>query len=274
MSDRYQTLPPELKVTADGPLRTVTLNRPEHANAANVPMHRALAEVWRLLAGDAEAKVVIVTGAGKAFSAGGDFEFMQRLQTDIAYRQTVMEETRQILEAGKRSGLGLRAHIGQFADLGGAELLAELGARSVDHLEQVSDRGIAALSSAGVIAVMLPGACVQLRMAPPPVEKLRRAGVKMAVASDFNPGSTAGETLGVPMWLASTHYGMTVSEVWLGVTRHAAAVLGRADIGQLAAGKRADLVVWDASDPAEIPYLYGRNLAFRVIKDGQLISDL
>jgi enoyl-CoA hydratase/carnithine racemase len=97
MTDHYHSLPPELTVETDGALRIVTLNRPEQANAANVPLHRALAGVWRLLSSDPDARVVILTGKGKAFSAGGDFEFMQRLQKDLAYRQTVMEETRQIL---------------------------------------------------------------------------------------------------------------------------------------------------------------------------------
>ena len=182
-----------------------------------------------------------------------------------------LEETRTMLEAGRRAGLHVRAHVGQFADLGAAELVAALGGLSVDHLEQVSARGIAELAAAGVVAVMLPGACVQLRMAPPPVEALRRAGVALAVASDLNPGTSLCETLPVQMWLATTHYGMTVPETWLGVTRVAARVLGRHDIGVLAPGTRADLVVWDAASPAEIPYCYGANLVQRVIKDGRVV---
>jgi imidazolonepropionase len=103
---------------------------------------------------------------------------------------------------------------------------------------------------------MLPGACVQLRLPVPPVERLRRAGVAMAVATDLNPGSSFCETLPIQMWLATTHFGMTVDEAWLGVTRHAARALG-ADAGALVRGARADLIVWDCDDPAYVPYRYG-----------------
>jgi imidazolonepropionase len=179
-----------------------------------------------------------------------------------------LDETRLILSAARTAGLAVRGHIGQFADLGGAELLASLGALSVDHLEQVSDAGIAALARAGTVAVMLPGACVQLRMVPPPVERLRSAGVALAVATDLNPGTSCGETLPIQMWLASTHYGMTVEESWLGVTRVAARALGRTDRGVLAAGARADVVTWNTDEPAAIPYRYSANLADTVITGG------
>jgi len=180
-----------------------------------------------------------------------------------------LAETRAVLEAGKRAGLAVRAHVGQFADLGAAELVAELGGRSCDHLEQVSDAGMAAMAAAGVVAVMLPGACVQLRMTPPPVAKLRAAGVTLAVATDVNPGTSFSEALPLQMWLATTHYGMTVEEAWLGVTRVAARVLGRDDVGVLAAGAWADFVLWDAEVPAEVPYHYGARVAARVFVGGR-----
>jgi len=168
-----------------------------------------------------------------------------------------LDESRAILGAARRVELAVRGHVGQFRDLGGAHLLAELGARSADHVEQIDDAGIAALARAGVVAVMLPGACVQLRLPVPPVEKLRRAGVAMAVASDLNPGSSYCETLLPQLWLATTHYGMTVEEAWLGVTRHAARALGLAGPGTLVAGAPADLVLWRCDDPAAVPYRYG-----------------
>jgi imidazolonepropionase len=183
-----------------------------------------------------------------------------------------LDETRRILSAARTAGLAVRGHIGQFADLGGAELLAALGALSVDHLEQVSAAGIAALAAAGTVAVMLPGACVQLRMAPPPVEALRAAGVPLAVATDLNPGTSHGETLPVQMWLATTHYGMTVDEAWLGVTRVAARALGRANRGVLARGARADLVTWDTDEPAAVPYRYTANLVRTVHVAGVLAA--
>jgi imidazolonepropionase len=175
-----------------------------------------------------------------------------------------LAEARAILGTAKSCGLGIRAHAGQFRDLGCAELVAELGGRSVEHLEQVSDAGIAALAKAGVVAVMLPGACVQLRLPVPPVDKLRRAGVAMAIATDLNPGSSYSESLPLQLWLATTHYGMTVEEAWLGVTRHAARALA-VDGGAIAPGARADLVVWTCDDPAEVPYHYGANLVDRVL---------
>jgi len=168
-----------------------------------------------------------------------------------------LDETRAILGAARRAGLDVRAHVGQFRDLGGAHLLAELGARSGDHLEQIDDAGIAALARAGVVAVMLPGACVQLRLPAPPVDRLRRAGVAMAVASDLNPGSSYCETLLPQLWLAATHLGMTVEEAWLGVTRHAARALGLAGPGTLAPGAPADLIVWRCEEPGAVPYRYG-----------------
>lgn len=175
-----------------------------------------------------------------------------------------LAEMRAVLGAAKAAGLAVKAHVGQFADLGGAELLGELGGLSGDHLEQISDAGIDAMARSGVVAVMLPGACVQLRLPVPPVEKLRRAGVPMAIASDLNPGSSYCETLGVQLWLATTHFGMTVEEAWLGVTRHGAKAIGLTDAGVIRAGGKADLVAWKTSEPGEVPYRYGVNLVDRV----------
>ncbi len=168
-----------------------------------------------------------------------------------------LAETRSVLGAAKAVGLPVRGHVGQFVDLGGAELLADLGALSADHLEQVGDGAIEQLAAARTVAVMLPGACVQLRLPVPPVEKLRAAGVAMAIATDLNPGSSYCEELPLQMWLATTHFGMTVEEAWLGVTRHAARALGIAQGGTLQLGGPADLIVWACEDPAEIPYRYG-----------------
>jgi imidazolonepropionase len=179
-----------------------------------------------------------------------------------------LDETRTILERAKQSGLAVKAHIGQFADLGGAQLLSELGGLSGDHLEEVSDEGIAAMAKAGVVATMLPGACVQLKMAPPRVASFRDAGVNMALASDLNPGTSHSENLALAMWLATTHLSMTVDEAWLGVTRNAARALGRTDIGTIATGKQADLIIWDAESHAEIPYHFGVNLVHQVVKAG------
>ena len=183
-----------------------------------------------------------------------------------------LAEAANILRAARKHGMRVRAHVGQFTDVGGAELVASVGGVSADHLEHVSPDGIRALAAHSVIGVMLPGACVQLRLPPPPVAELRQAGVPLAVASDTNPGTTNAEPLPIQMWLATTHYGMTVDEAWLGVTRTAAQVLGRQDIGVLRPRARADILLWDAEIPAEIPYRYGTNLVHQIIKSGTLIE--
>ena len=169
-----------------------------------------------------------------------------------------LAETRAIFTAAGAARLRVRGHAGQFRDLGAAELIGEHAGLSADHVEQVSDAGIAALARAASVAVMLPGACVQLRLPVPPVERLRRAGVAMAVASDLNPGSSYCETLPIQMWLATTHFGMTVEEVWLGVTRHAATALGMVGAGTILPGARGDLILWGCDEPADVPYRYGR----------------
>jgi imidazolonepropionase len=183
-----------------------------------------------------------------------------------------LEETREILTAARDAGLVVRAHAGQFADLRAPQLVAELGGTSADHLEVISEAGISAMAHGGVVGVMLPGACVQLRMQPPPVSALRAAGVAMAIATDMNPGTSMGETLPLQMWLATTHYQMTVEEAWLGVTAHAARALARPDIGLLVPGAQADLVIWEAESPAEIPYRYDVHLARTVVKAGRVHS--
>ena len=177
-----------------------------------------------------------------------------------------LAESRAILEAARAAGLAVRGHVGQFADLGAAHLLAELGALSGDHLEQIDDAGIAALARAGIVAVMLPGACVQLRLPVPPIAKLRAAGVAMAIASDLNPGSSYCEALPIQLWLACTHFAMTVEEAWLGVTHHAARALGlgATGAGTIAVGAPGDLVLWGCSDPATVPYRYATPLVSTV----------
>ncbi|MEZ4402737.1 MAG: imidazolonepropionase [Kofleriaceae bacterium] len=180
-----------------------------------------------------------------------------------------LAEAEAILGAARAAGLAVRAHVGQFADLGAAQLVAALGGRSIDHVEQISAAGIAAVAAAGTVAVMLPGACVQLRLPVPPVAALRAAGVARATATDLNPGSSNTENLPLQLWLATTHFGMTVEEAWLGVTRHAARALGLADRGRLAPGARADLCVWDCDHPAAVAYHYGAQRPAQVIIAGE-----
>nr|HEX4313326.1 imidazolonepropionase [Kofleriaceae bacterium] len=175
-----------------------------------------------------------------------------------------LAETRAIFTAARAARLGVRAHAGQFADVGAAELVAEFGGLSADHLEQISPHGVHALARAGTVAVMLPGACVQLRLPPPPVARLRDAGVAMAIASDLNPGSSYSCSLPLQMWIATTHLQMSVEEAWLGVTRHAARALALPDRGALVAGNHGGAVLWKTDLPADICYRYGAPLVDRV----------
>ncbi len=156
-----------------------------------------------------------------------------------------VDQARVVCDAARAVGLGVRLHVGQFADVGGAELAAALGAASADHLEHVSDAGIAALASARVAAVLLPTASFTLAQAPPPVARLRAAGVPLVVASDANPGTSPTESLPLALALAVRMYGLSPDEAILGATRCAAAALALDDRGVLRAGARADLVAWD-----------------------------
>ena len=180
---------------------------------------------------------------------------------------------RPVLERARELGLGVRVHVGQFADVGGAELAAALGASSVDHLENVGDAGIAAVARAGCRAVLLPVASFTLGQAPPPVARLRQAGVPLCVASDANPGTAPTESLPLAMALAVRSYGLTVAEAILGATREAAASLGLgAECGALSAGLSVDLVVWDLPHEDALVQPWGTARAMRVLRAGAQIA--
>jgi imidazolonepropionase len=156
-----------------------------------------------------------------------------------------VDEGRRILAAGRARGLGIRVHAEQVAYTGAAAMAAELGALSADHLERIDDAGIAAMARAGTVAVMLPGAMLYLKDPPPPVAKLRAAGVPMAVATDLNPGSSPVLDLWTCATLACVTMGLTVEESLLGITARGADALGRPDLGRLRVGSPAELVTVD-----------------------------
>jgi len=164
-------------------------------------------------------------------------------------------QTRRVFEAARAHGLRIKLHADQLSNLGGAALAAEFGALSADHLEYTDEAGVAAMAKAGTVAVMLPGAFYFLRETrPPPIEALRRHGVPMAVATDCNPGTSPITSLLTTMNMACTLFRMRPEEALAGVTTHAARALGLADRGVLEPGRRADFVVWDAEDPAELAW--------------------
>ena len=154
-----------------------------------------------------------------------------------------LEEGLRILRAGKALGLSVRAHAEQVSYTGIAGAAAALGATSVDHLERLNDEGVAAIARSSAVAVLLPGAMLYLSDAAPPVPALRAAGVPMAVATDFNPGSSPVDDLWTCATLACVTMGLTVSEALLGITRVAALALARPDLGRVRVGDRGGLVL-------------------------------
>ncbi|MGE3616956.1 MAG: imidazolonepropionase [Gemmatimonadales bacterium] len=182
-------------------------------------------------------------------------------------------EGRAILEAGKRAGLRPKLHADQITDTGGAGLAAEVGAASADHLERASVAGIGAMAASGVVAVSLPLASLYLNQPVMPARRFIEAGVPVAVATDFNPGSAPSYHLPLAMMLASTLQRMTPAEVLKGVTIHAARALGlEGAVGSVAPGRRADLVVVDAESVEHWLYHFRANAALMTIAAGQVVS--
>jgi imidazolonepropionase len=181
-----------------------------------------------------------------------------------------VDETRMILTAARRVGLALKLHADELEGSGGAELAAELGALSADHLASISDAGVRALAASDTVAVLLPATMSFLGKArQAPARRLVDAGVAVALATDFNPGSSP--TIGLPlvMSLAVSQLGLRHAEAVLAATVNAAAALGlAADRGQIAPGFAADLVAAEVSDWREIAYWVGANLVTAVFAEG------
>lgn len=184
-----------------------------------------------------------------------------------------VEEARILMDAARSHGLRLRIHAEQFARVGAGRLAAEFGARTADHLEKITDEDIAALADAGVLAVLLPGACLHLgRRDYPPARKLIEAGVPVVLATDFNPGTSPTPSLPLILALACTQMGMTPAEAITAATINAACSLDRGHrLGSLQVGKQADLVLFECSDYRQIPYFFGVNLVRAVFKRGRLV---
>jgi imidazolonepropionase len=181
-----------------------------------------------------------------------------------------LDETRTILTAAKAHGFHLRAHAEQFTYTGAAELAAELGARSVEHLEQLSEAGVAALARAGTVCNLLPGAALTLRLPWPDARRLLAAGCRVALGTDCNPGSSLTESLPLMMSLACMQMGMSCLEAWRAVTIEAAHAVGRDDAGHLTPGARGDLVIWNGDDHRQIVQHYGVPHVRRVVVAGEV----
>ncbi len=181
------------------------------------------------------------------------------------------EESRRILEAGKRFGLIPKIHADEIDPIGGSQLTKELGAISAEHLIVCPSEGIAAMAEAGTVACCLPATSFYLGSTYAPVRNMIRAGVPVALASDFNPGSCPSLNLQFVINLGCMRYKMTPEEVLTAVTLNAAAAIARAEtIGSVEKGKLADLVIWDAPDLDYLAYRMGSNLTRIVIKKGKV----
>ena len=166
-------------------------------------------------------------------------------------------------------GLPVKLHAEQLSNLGGTKLAARFGAMSVDHVEYADENDARAMAKAGSVAVLLPGAFYTLRETqPPPIAAFRAHGVPMAVATDWNPGSSPLGSVLLAMNMASTLFGMTPAETLAGTTRHAARALHLFDCGQITPGRRGDLCVWDVTSPAELSYRIGQNPLYMRIFGG------
>ena len=167
-----------------------------------------------------------------------------------------VEEAREVLSAAREAGLGLKLHADELAEGGGAELAGALGAVSADHLAAISDRGIAALASAGTVATLLPATLLFLGMREQaPARRLIDAGVAVALATDFNPGTSPTTNFPLVLTLGVSQLRLSVAEVLVAATVNGAAALGLADrTGQLAPGFSADLALWGIDDARELPY--------------------
>jgi imidazolonepropionase len=180
-----------------------------------------------------------------------------------------LEQTRRVFEKARALGLPLKLHAEQLGRLGGAAMAAQYGALSADHLEYIGDDCARAMAQAGTVAVLLPGAFVCLRETQrPPIDSLRAHGVAMAVATDCNPGTSPLLSLRLAMGLACAQFRLTPQEALRGATVHAAKALGLTDRGTLAIGQRADFVVWNAREPADLSYWIGGDLVQRVVAGG------
>jgi imidazolonepropionase len=179
-------------------------------------------------------------------------------------------ECARVLAAARARGLAVKVHADQLADGGGAALAAAHGALSADHLEHTDEAGVVALAAAGTVAVLLPGAAHYLReTVPPPLAALRAHDVPIALGTDCNPGTSPVVTLPTALNLACVRWGLQPDEALAGVTRHAARALGLTDRGELRAGARCDLAVWDVSEPAELCYWLGAHRCAGVVVAGR-----
>ena len=183
------------------------------------------------------------------------------------------EQTERVFEAAKQHGINVKVHAEQLSDLGGTELAAKYNALSSDHLEYLSAAGVKAMQQSGMTAVLLPGAFYFLRETKlPPVQLLRDNNVRIAIATDANPGSSPINSIQLMLNMACTLFRLTPTEALAGVTCNAARALGIQDkVGEIAVGMDADIALWDIQQPAQLCYQYGVNPLSSLYKQGKKV---
>ena len=185
-----------------------------------------------------------------------------------------VEQSRRLLARAKDLGLKIKLHADEIVQLGGAELAAELGAISADHLLQASERGIKDLSKAGVVATLLPATAFSLREPYAPGRKMIDLNCAVALATDFNPGSCFTESIPLVFALATLYMNISIEEAVTALTLNAAAAINRADkVGSIDAGKNGDLIILEFPSFKYIPYHIGVSTVEKVIKKGNLVFD-
>ena len=180
------------------------------------------------------------------------------------------EQVERVFKVAQQLGLPVKLHAEQLSSLHGSSLAARYQALSADHLEFMTEEDAIAMAESGTVAVLLPGAFYFLRETQlPPMEALRKHGVKIAIASDLNPGTSPGLSLRLMLNMACTLFRMTPEEALAGVTLHAATALGMGEThGSLEPGKVADFVAWNIDRPADLAYWLGGDLDKRVVRSG------
>lgn len=182
------------------------------------------------------------------------------------------EQTRKVFDEAKRLGIRVKLHADQLSDLGGAGIVSDYAGLSADHIEYTNDDDVAKMAESNVVAVLLPGAYHVLRETKqPPMDALRKHGVKMAIATDCNPGTSPLVSLRLAMQLATTHFKMTPLETLQGATLNAAAALGLHDRGALKQGMKADIVHWNLEHPDQLSYWVGGDYVQDVYINGRSV---
>jgi imidazolonepropionase len=247
LEDELKTLRVVRRLAAELPLRIVPtflgaheipLEQREKANGRREYVDRVIHEMIPAIAAEGLARFADV------FCEPGVF---------------TVAESRELLTAARAAGLGVKLHADELAPGGGAELAAELRATSADHLAAISDAGITALASAGTVATLLPATMLFLgKREQAPARRLIEAGVPIALATDFNPGTSPTTNFPLVLTLGVSRLGLSAAESIVATTVNGAAALGLAEhAGQLAPGYSADLALWDIEDFRELPYWLG-----------------